>query len=352
MGACCSNGSDVASARSQAIDTQLKKEKQKIENEVKLLLLGAGESGKSTIVKQMKICYQDGYSKDEREAFREIIYSNTIQSMKVLITAAQKLEIEIAKPENKGRSERVLNISSNGDSWSGDIAKDIEALWADEGIQQTFKRKSEYQLNDSAHYYFEEIRRINSPNYLPNEQDVLRSRVRTTGIVETSFVFGGLQFRMFDVGGQRNERKKWIHCFQGVTAVIFCVSLSEYDQKLYEDESQNRMTESLLLFDEICNTRWFTETSIILFLNKTDLFKEKIAKIDLKVCFADYDGGCSYENGTAFITKKFIELNKSEMKQIYPHLTCATNTDNIRFVFNAVKDIILQSNLRLSGFMA
>jgi len=156
---------------------------------------------------------------------------------------------------------------------------------------------------------------------------------------------------MFDVGGQRNERKKWIHCFQGVTAVIFCVALSEYDQTLYEDESQNRMTESLLLFDEICNSRWFTDTSIILFLNKTDLFKEKILKVNLNICFPEYDGGCNYEHATSFITQKFLELNKSEVKQIYPHLTCATNTDNIRFVFNAVKDIILQNNLRLSGFM-
>jgi len=349
MGVCCGKTNDAASARSQEIDAQLKKDKQKIENEVKLLLLGAGESGKSTIVKQMKICYQDGYTKDEREAFREIIYSNAIQSMKVLINNAQKLGIELSSSESKSRAERVLDLS--GDAWSQEIGKDIETLWSDEGIQQTFKRKREYQLNDSAHYYFEEIRRIYALNYVPTEQDVLRSRVRTTGIVETSFFFGGLQFRMFDVGGQRNERKKWIHCFQGVTAVIFCVALSEYDQTLYEDESQNRMTESLLLFDEICNSRWFTDTSIILFLNKTDLFKEKILKVNLNICFPEYDGGCNYEHATSFITQKFLELNKSEVKQIYPHLTCATNTDNIRFVFNAVKDIILQNNLRLSGFI-
>ena len=95
---------------------------------------------------------------------------------------------------------------------------------------------------------------------------------------------------MVDVGGQRSERKKWIHCFQDVTAVIFCVALSEYDLKLYEDETVNRMHESIKLFDEICNSRWFAETSIILFLNKSDLFREKIAKVNLNVCFPDYQG--------------------------------------------------------------
>lgn len=75
-----------------------------------------------------------------------------------------------------------------------------------------------------------------------------------------------------------------------MTAVIFCVALSEYDQTLREDDTQNRMKESLLLFDEICNSHWFRNTTFILFLNKTDLFKEKIQRVDLKVCFPNYTG--------------------------------------------------------------
>lgn len=117
--------------------------------------------------------------------------------------------------------------------------------------------------------------------------------------------------RLFDVGGQRSERKKWIHCFEDVTAIIFCVAMSEYDQVLHEDETtviieillsylyteycfiyffQNRMQESLKLFDSICNNKWFTDTSIILFLNKKDLFEEKIRKSPLTICFPEYAG--------------------------------------------------------------
>jgi guanine nucleotide-binding protein G(i) subunit alpha len=95
---------------------------------------------------------------------------------------------------------------------------------------------------------------------------------------------------MFDVGGQRSERKKWIHCFEAVTSIIFCVALSEYDQVLLEESKQNRMLESLILFESVINSRWFARSSIILFLNKIDLFKIKLAKVPLEGYFPDYTG--------------------------------------------------------------
>jgi hypothetical protein len=81
-----------------------------------------------------------------------------------------------------------------------------------------------------------------------------------------------------------------MHCFQDVTAVIFCVALSEYDLKLQEDDQTNRMHESVKLFKEICNSKWFVDTSMVLFLNKKDLFEEKIKKVDLTVAFPEYTG--------------------------------------------------------------
>jgi len=138
--------------------------------------------------------------------------------------------------------------------------------------------------------FFEEIDRFMDESYIPSEQDVLRARVRSTGIEEAEFQFDDLNFRMLDVGGQRSERRKWIHCFDSVTAVLFCASLSEYDQTLREDDSQNRMKESLLLFDEICNSPWFRDTAFILFLNKTDLFEEKIKRVSIKIVFPEYAG--------------------------------------------------------------
>jgi guanine nucleotide-binding protein G(i) subunit alpha len=184
--------------------------------------------------------------------------------------------------------------------------------------------------------YFDSIDRIAAPDYIPNDQDVLRSRVKTTGITETTFIIGDLTYRMFDVGGQRSERKKWIHCFENVTTILFLVAISEYDQLLFEDETVNRMQEALTLFDSICNSRWFVKTSIILFLNKIDRFKEKLPVSPMKNYFPDYEGGPDYAAACDYILNRFVSLNQHETKQIYTHFTCATDTMQIRFVMAAV----------------
>ncbi|KAK5581590.1 hypothetical protein ACTA71_008904 [Dictyostelium dimigraforme] len=345
-------GSPEEIKANQHINSMLKQARSKLEGEIKLLLLGAGESGKSTIAKQMKIIHLNGFNDEEKSSYKTIIYNNTVGSMRVLVNAAEELKIGISE-NNKEAASRISN--DLGDHFNGvltaELAQDIKALWADPGIQNTFQRSSEFQLNDSAAYYFDSIDRISQPSYLPSENDVLRSRTKTTGIIETVFEIQNSTFRMVDVGGQRSERKKWMHCFQEVTAVIFCVALSEYDLKLYEDDTTNRMQESLKLFKEICNTKWFANTAMILFLNKRDIFSEKITKTPITVCFKEYDGPQTYEGCSEFIKQQFINQNENPKKSIYPHLTCATDTNNILVVFNAVKDIVLNLTLGEAGMI-
>ena len=189
--------------------------------------------------------------------------------------------------------------------------------------------------------------------YVPSDGDILLSRVRTTGIVEESYTIDEANFVIIDVGGQRNERKKWIHCFEDVNAIIFVAALSEYDQKLFEDSSQNRMVEALMLFGEMCNSRWFERTDMILFLNKVDLFRNKVGVVDISSVedFADYKGGASEEAGVNYFLDAFVQKNEAN-KDIYSHVTCATDSDNVKVVFEACRDIILKKNLEDSGFMS
>lgn len=347
-----------AQQRSRQIDEALKRDSERASQEIKLLLLGAGESGKSTIVKQIKIIHESYFTKDECLEYKPVVHNNTIQSLVAIIKGMNKLTISLDDPTKMDDVQYFVEsvvaaekAESRMPDITSDLARAMQSLWEDKGVQRCFIRSNEYQLNDSAGYFLDSLPRISAPDYVPTQQDVLRTRVKTTGIIETKFRYKGLLFKLFDVGGQRSERSKWIHCFNGVTAIIFCVALSDYDLNLYEDEKVNRMQESLTLFDSVCNNKWFVDTSIILFLNKRDLFSEKIRRSPLTLAFPEYKGAQTYEEASAYIRYKFESLNKQKAngKEIYTHFTCATSNQNMEFVFDAVTDVILRNNIKKVG---
>lgn len=349
MGCAASKPDDKeAKSASIQIDKQIKKDAEMAKKQVKLLLLGAGESGKSTIAKQMKILHQDGFSEQERVNFKPVVYTNAVQSMVAIVKAMEALGISYGNESCEEDGKKVVKTAAQMEEFdlSGDVGDSLKLLWADDGIKECYGRAREYQLNDSAGYYLDSLDRLCSSEYIPTEQDVLRTRVKTTGIIETSFEYKSLYFTLIDVGGQRSERKKWIHCFQDVTAIIFCVGMSAYDQVLVEDEETNRMRESLKLFESICNNPFFSKTSMILFLNKKDLFEEKIAKSPLSICFPEYTGENEYNQAAEYVRGEFEKQNKhAETKEIYTHFTCATDTSNVRFVFDAVSDVLMRKIL-------
>jgi len=231
-----------------------------------------------------------------------------------------------------------------------EMVRHIRQLWEDHAIQQTYLHRSDFQLNDSANYFLDQLEDLTRVDYLPTDQDILHARVRTTGIIENDFIIDNNKFKMVDVGGQRNERKKWIHCFDNVTAVLFVADMAAYDRKLYEDEKINRIEETLNLFENICNSKWFRDISVILFLNKCDLFKEKITRSPLKIGFPEYTGENTFEPASAYMEQEFLKRNHYK-KPIYCHMTCATDTRNVSVVFNGVKDIVVRGALESSGLL-
>jgi len=131
--------------------------------------------------------------------------------------------------------------------------------------------------------------------------------------------------------------------FEAVTSIIFCVALSEYDQVLLEENGQvsspfsrthdstndqNRMQESLVLFESVINSRWFLRTSVILFLNKIDVFKQKLPKVPLVHYFPEYTGGSDINKAAKYILWRFTQTNRARLS-VYPHLTQATDTSNV-----------------------
>jgi len=316
----------------------------------KLLLLGAGESGKSTLFKQAIQLYGKKFGPSARMPYATFVYANIILSMKTLIRFAEKLHKQnpddktLYSDEVKASVDFMEKEVTMDSAINSTIASHIKALWEDPGIKETFNQRHRFQLSDACAFYFDEIDEIAKEDYLPSYEDVLRVRVRTLGIVETAFPIEGTSFKLLDVGGQRSERKKWFQCFSGVTAVIFVSAINEYDQVLWEDNKTNRLQESLRLFKDIVNSGWFTSTPMIIFLNKSDLFEDKIVKRDMNVCFPDYTGGCDSAAALKFLIAKFQEQFDDSEHKHYVHITCATNTANISFMYGSVKDIVSQND--------
>ncbi|KAM6034804.1 guanine nucleotide-binding protein subunit alpha-14 [Theristicus caerulescens] len=348
MAGCCLSSEKESQRISAEIERQLRRDKRDARRELKLLLLGTGESGKSTFIKQMRIIHGSGYTEEDRKGFTKLVYQNIFTAMQVMVRAMDTLKIQYTSKENEESAQMIKEVEV--DKVTVLERKQVEAikkLWEDPGIQECYERRREYQLSDSAKYYLTDLDRIAMPSFVPTQQDILRVRVPTTGIIEYPFDLENIIFRMVDVGGQRSERRKWIHCFESVTSIIFLVALSEYDQVLAECDNENRMEESKALFKTIITYPWFLNSSVILFLNKKDLLEEKIMYSHLISYFPEYTGPKQdVKAARDFILKLYQDQNPDKEKVIYSHFTCATDTENICFVFAAVKDTILQLNLR------
>ena len=313
----------------------------------KLLLLGAGESGKSTIFKQARIIHASGYSEGELAQFRSIIHRNVLEGIRVLVEQVNSKNMDVEE-QNEELADQALLWEAG--TLNPEMADAIAKLWSDQTIQKVYEHRAEFQFGDGVAYFLSDAKRIGALDYVPTTEDALRARVRTSGVVSKDFNIKGVPHTLFDVGGQRSERRKWLPHFDHVTAVIFVAAISEYDQLLAEDQSKNRLHEALDLFGQVVNSKHFEKASVVLFLNKKDLYAEKIKTVDPKQWFPDYTGGCDYDKAEAYFKDAFCKRVDDAYKRDHMtvYTTCATDTQNIEIVFGAMQERLfaeLEKNL-------
>lgn len=337
--------------RSKEIDRILEKEKQALRRQVKLLLLGAGESGKSTFLKQMRIIHKVKFEPELVREFQHVIYQNIVKGIQVLVDARDKLAIPWENPRNLDVGQQALHFNSTSSLDSRlfvHYAPHIHSLWLDRAIKRAYDRRREFQLSDSVSYFFDDLERIARPDYVPSHQDILHCRKATKGITECTININNVPFVFVDVGGQRTQRQKWTQCFDSVTSILFLVSSSEFDQVLSEDRKTNRLEEALNIFDTIVNNVNFKGISIILFLNKSDLLARKVAskETDIRWYYPQFTGDPhNLRDVQMFLLNMFANVRREPKTTLYHHFTTAIDTHNIEVVFNSVKDTILNRNL-------
>jgi len=273
--------------------------------------------------------------------FKPVILRNIVLSAQNIVAVLQQLQVPLS-PEIEQCAKKISDLKEM--KQMPEISPYIEKFWNDSIVKQAFY-KYRFKFLDQAEYFMNHCPRLCANNTVPIENDVLHARAKTTAVVEFEFADNGNTFQLVDVGGQRNERRKWIHWFEKVTALIFVASLADYDQTLIENSEINCMSESIKIFGEICNSKWFINTHIMLILNKLDLFEEKIKYTDPKdYCFPDYTGGLNKDEALKYIALQFSEKNKNPERTIDIKHTCALEKDNIDFIFKNVQQIIFKQN--------
>uniref|UniRef100_A0AC34QCC2 G protein alpha subunit n=1 Tax=Panagrolaimus sp. JU765 TaxID=591449 RepID=A0AC34QCC2_9BILA len=338
---------------SKQIDEQLVRDYRSLEKVIKLLLLGPAESGKSTVLKQIRIIHLDGFSVADLRDRRPLVFKNVYEALVQIINGLRTLQIFLPATIEADINEFLAFFASyefkNVMDFPQKMYPVIKRIWAEEKVRDVYNHRSDVYVMDCAKYFLDNLDRVCDPNYTPTTNDILQSRQETIGVSEIRYTYKDLEFRIFDVGGQKTERRKWIHVFDMCSAVFFIAAISEYDQFMREDNSTNRLIDALHLFKWIGNNDLFRKVQMILFLNKKDVFAEKIGKIPLTVCFPNYRYKNDYKNATIYIQKKFEQQIQNKTKMVYIHLTCATDTGQVQFLLNSVTDMIIAENFKQTG---
>ncbi|KAJ3227072.1 hypothetical protein HK099_003525 [Clydaea vesicula] len=329
---------------SNSIDAEIKSEfkKLQLESSYKIMLLGSGESGKSTVLKQLKLNYTGGFSDKEKQHYKLIIFDNIFDSLKVLSTQMIEFGIQYESKENE-EFGKLLQIGVPNEKRDSIKAIEVDKYWKDRGVQQCYLRANEFSMQETAEYFFNNINKIFSKTFTPEKEDILQVRHKTITITETVFTYKTKKFKVYDVGGQKSLRQFWVPYFSDdIKSVIFVASLSCYDQILSEEEDKektNAMTDSINLFKIICDNKLLQ--SILKVIKKSKNIYDILTKIQ--------KGLPLLENSKEFFKNKFREVNTSTHRQIYTHFTNSTDIKIMKKVIDTVNEIIFRSSLEAGG---
>ncbi|KAJ7109878.1 guanine nucleotide binding protein, alpha subunit [Mycena epipterygia] len=232
----------------------------------------------------------------------------------------------------------------------------MQDMWRDPNVRQRLREKR-IRLEESSGFYLDEIPRITAKKYIPTDADVLKARLKTMGVVEHTFSISsgsnrGVQWKIYDVGGSRNQRQAWAPYFDEINAIIFLAPISAFDQVLAEDPHVNRVEDSLQLWQAVVSNKLLAKVNIVLFLNKCDLLQAKLdAGVRLNHHMISYgDRPNDYDSVSKYFRNKFGALHHAvtpnKERELYIHLTAVTDTRRTATIISNVRDIIIKGNLK------
>ncbi|KAJ3304739.1 hypothetical protein HDV03_002424 [Kappamyces sp. JEL0829] len=342
----------VSAVLTSILGSQMDKERKEYERykeEPKLLLLGSSDSGKSTLLKQLKILHGGGFGEKEKELSRKRIIGGIFRAITTLVNSIAEFELMHVK-------ESYQELLLWYEDWNGaempitpEILAKTKAAWSEGTVRGIFE-SGKVLLPDTTSYFMDSIDRILAPSYSPTNSDILNLRTVTQSVSDTVFQVDGQRLHVLDVSGLSHHRNGWMSYFEDVHSVIFVASLSSYDQMMVEEPDVNRMVDSIVLFEEMVNHKMLKNKFFILFLNKKDLYEQKIRRKDIVNYFPNYKGKKgSLSQGIKYFEAKFRDQNKFP-KEIVTHITCCTDSEIMKVIIQGVLTSIMSGQMKAAGF--
>jgi len=410
---CCkSDDSDskenAAGMVNMQINSKIKQEKGK--HTVQILMLGPGGSGKTTVVKQIVNSAQIEEKQNEQDIFNAAQCLEDIHRMLCydifdlcvcnIREREKRKEFEIEDEDSRNLVDLMAKDSSiffNRVKIGKRKASQIARIWSCNGIKKTYEYRRKQHVMDNTPYFLDKIMELyiytgdaeedagDTPNsnsnkeqtdnnnndnnsmsmrYVPQWEDYLRIRDQTTGVL-TYDVPAMIQnhewvLRLTDVGGQRSERKKWIKVFNGVHVVIYVMSLSGYDQYIYESLDVRCYDESFDVFKQVVQHNSFENTDFVVFLNKVDLFEEKLKTIPFTVYDPSVEDNSKHdpEMIIQYVQNRFEAIwlhdcpeEWREKRTLFFHSTCSLDTQMMRSVITKVNLASIKRVMRDVGMI-
>ncbi|THU97468.1 guanine nucleotide binding protein, alpha subunit [Dendrothele bispora CBS 962.96] len=311
--------------------------------EHKVILLGLEGAGKSTLLKQMRILYGGGFSDEERNTYREVIYDTMLDDVHTIIDALKQTQTE-ERYLNQALIDKILTYHTRENPFevvlTEEIVDTLHQFWEDPMVQKT----AEENFLEDASYFLKDVFRIGSQDYIPTDADILRARRKSASITENQCLLDDVPLHVVSFDGF-NLDEQWSLYAKNLKAIIFCMSLSDYDQ--VKDE-KNQLAESIALFERVANANFFAGARVILLLNKCDVFKQKLTRIPFHQCFPDYTWRDDFASVVKFIVWTVLNsMNTNKIGlQLHPLLADTVDTVKMQDVFSSVTEIIEAKAIR------
>ncbi|KAL5631710.1 hypothetical protein ACGC1H_007272 [Rhizoctonia solani] len=234
-------------------------------------------------------------------------------------------------------------------------ATDMKKLWCCPVVRQCLEQTG-LLIEEISGFFLNDIERITSPGYIPTDDDILRTRVKTIRPTETILpcLELGLEWKIYDVGGARRQRAKWAPFFDDMDSLVVMVPVSAFDQVLAEDPSVNRLQDSFDMWSELCNTTILHKIPVLLFLNKIDLLEKKLhAGIKLSKYHTNYgDRPNEFKSVLQYLHARFVRLRKEsgvpDLAPCYVHRTSIVDRVTTQIIVAHVRDKIAMEYLQLT----